>query len=69
MIVSEHPPLATPAENESWIEEHRKFTQVAPNRSFVLAQRSGHIVMSDRPDVVADAVEAAVEQVRRDHRP
>ncbi len=69
VIVSEHPPLATPEENQSWTEEHRKFSQAAPNRSFVLAQRSGHIVMSDRPDVVVDAVAAAVEQVRRDHHP
>lgn len=68
VIVSEHPPLATQAENTSWTEEHRKFAQAAPNRSFVLAQRSGHIVMTDRPDVVTDAVVLAVDQVRRSHR-
>ena len=69
VIVAEHPPLATSAENRLWIEAHREFAQAAPNRSFILAERSGHVVMNDRPDVVADAVVAAVEQVGRAHRP
>ena len=65
VIVSEHPPLASPAENQAWIDAHRAFAQAAPNRRYVLAEKSGHIIMADRPDVVIDTVTAAFEQARR----
>jgi pimeloyl-ACP methyl ester carboxylesterase len=65
VVVAEHPPLPTSAENNKWIEEHRKFAQAAPNRDFVLAQGSGHIVMNDRPDIVVNAVVRDVEKARQ----
>ncbi len=65
VIVSEHPPLATPAENALWTTDHRKFAEATANRSFTIAKNSGHLVMSDRPDLVSDAVVAAIEQVRQ----
>ena len=65
VIVSEHPPLATPAENAAWIQDHVDFANEAANRSVTTAKGSGHIIMTDRPDLVSQAVVAAVEQVRQ----
>ena len=68
IIVSEHPPFATAAENSLWIKDHREFGQAAPNRSFEIAKGSGHLVMKDRPALVADAVVQAVLQARATRR-
>ena len=65
VIVSEHPPLATPMENAAWTQDHLDFAHAAANRSVMIAKGSGHIVMTDRPDLVSQAVTAAVEQVRQ----
>ena len=65
VIVSEHPPFLTPEENALWTQDHVDFAHAAANRSVEIAEGSGHIVMSDRPDVVSQAVVAAVEQVRQ----
>ena len=65
VIVSEHPPFGTPAENAAWIQDHVDFAQATANRTVVTATGSGHIIMADRPDLVSQAVVAAVEQVRQ----
>ena len=65
VIVSEHPPFGTPAENATWVQDHVDFAHAAPDRTLVIAKGSGHIIMSDRPDLVSQAVVAAVEQVRQ----
>lgn len=65
VIVSEHPPLLTQAENALWTHDHVEFAHGAANRSVVIAKGSGHIVMTDRPDLVSQAVIAAVDQVRQ----
>ncbi|MGI4945980.1 MAG: alpha/beta fold hydrolase [Janthinobacterium lividum] len=65
VIVSEHPPFMTPAENAAWTQDHVDFAHAAANRSVEIAEGSGHIVMNDRPDLVSQAVVAAVEQVRQ----
>ena len=65
VLVSEHPPFATPAENAAWIQDHVDFAHAAANRTVMIAKGSGHIVMTDRPDLVSQAVVAAVEQVRQ----
>ena len=65
VIVSEHPPFPTPADDALWTQDHVDFTHAAANRTMMIAKGSGHIVMSDRPDVVSQAVIAAVEQVRQ----
>ena len=65
LIVSEHPPFGTAAENATWIQDHVEFAHAAANRTVTIAKGSGHIIMSDRPDLVAQAVVAAVEQVRQ----
>ncbi|MGI4983133.1 MAG: alpha/beta fold hydrolase [Janthinobacterium lividum] len=68
VIVSEHPPFATPAENAAWIQDHVDFAHAAANRSVVIAKESGHLIMVDRPNLVSQAVVAAVEQVRQTAR-
>ena len=65
VVVSEHPPFGTPAENAAWIEDHVDFAHATANRTVVTATGSGHIIMADRPDLVSQAVVAAVEQVRQ----
>ena len=65
VIVSEHPPLATPAENALWIKDHANFASAAANRNFIVAKNSGHFVMTDRPDLVSQAVVTAINQVRQ----
>ena len=65
VIVSERPPFATPAEDAAWIQDHVDFAHAAANRTVVTATGSGHIIMTDRPDLVSQAVVAAVEQVRQ----
>ena len=65
VIVSEHPPFATPDQQALWTADHVRFAHAAANRTVLIAARSGHIVMTDRPDIVAHAVIEAVERVRR----
>ena len=65
VIVSEHPPFPTPAENTAWIQDHVDFAHAASDRTVEIAKGSGHIIMTDRPGVVSQAVVAAVEQVRQ----
>ena len=64
VIISEHPPFPDPTDDALWTQDHLQFARTASNRSAVIAKGSGHIIMADRPDVVLQAVVAAVEQVR-----
>ncbi|MGI4977757.1 MAG: alpha/beta fold hydrolase [Janthinobacterium lividum] len=64
-IVSEHLPFQTPAENAAWTQDHVDFAHAAADRSVVVAQGSGHIVMADRPDLVSQAVVEAVGKARQ----
>ncbi len=68
VIVSEHPPFVTPAENAAWTRDHVDFAHAAANRAVVIAKGSGHIIMTDRPDLVSQAVVAAIEQARQTAR-
>jgi hypothetical protein len=43
---------------------HRSFVEASPAREAVLAKRSRHNVMRDRPDVVIDAIVRIVQRVR-----
>ena len=64
-IVSEHPPFATPEEDAAWTQDHVDFARAGADRSVVVAEGSGHIVMADRPDLVSQAVVEAVGKVRQ----
>ena len=68
VIVSDHPPFASPAEDAAWKQAHVEFAHAATNRMVVLAEGSGQIVMADRPDLLAHTVVAAIEQVRQTAR-
>lgn len=56
VIVSEHPPLATPQQNAHWIQSHEAFAHAASNRSVIIAKGSSHLIVIDRPDLVSQAV-------------
>lgn len=64
VIISEHPPFATPDLQALWTKDHIDFAHEAVNRSVSIAKDSGHLIMIDRPDLVSEAVIAAIEQAR-----
>jgi len=43
-------------EDQAWRAAHEAIAAAAPNRRFVVAENSGHIVAEDRPDAIIDAV-------------
>ena len=53
----------TLAENTARTQDHVDFAHSATNRTVVIAKGSGHIIMTDRPDLASQAMVAAVEQV------
>jgi len=42
----------------------QKLDRVQPGREMVIAEKSGHFVIVDRPDVVTDAISQVVQSVR-----
>ena len=64
LIVSEHSPLATAAENSACMEEHSRFANETSNRTFVISKNSGHLVMTHRPDLVTYAVVTTAKAAR-----
>ena len=63
-IVSSQTPFATPADAALWKQAQQQFVSDAPNRRLVVAQHSSHDIPIDRPDVVINAIEDMVNQVR-----
>ena len=51
---------ASPAE----LEEHAKLAQLSSSGRHLVAERSGHWIPFDRPDIVIEAVRSVVDQVR-----
>lgn len=63
-IVAERPYVDAPEDVRALQRVHRDFVAGSPQREAVLADGSGHHVMSDRPDVVLDAIARIVTRVR-----
>ncbi|MEZ0094907.1 alpha/beta fold hydrolase [Streptacidiphilus sp. EB129] len=64
VIVSSQTPFPTPDDAQLWRQAQQEFAGAAPNRNLVVAQHSSHDIPVDRPDVVINAVQAMVNQVR-----
>jgi len=63
-IVAERTWVETPGEIEAMRQAHRDFVAASPHRRAVFAERSGHHVMRDRPEVVLEAIGEVVALVR-----
>ncbi|HEX4458506.1 MAG TPA: alpha/beta hydrolase [Polyangia bacterium] len=63
-IVSERTSFDRADEVAAWREAHARFAAASPARTALTASGSGHDVMRDRPQLVLDAVQRMVEQVR-----
>lgn len=56
VIVAENPPLPDPADAQAWRDAHALFASKAPNRPLIVADKSSHDVVTDRPDVILKAI-------------
>jgi pimeloyl-ACP methyl ester carboxylesterase len=63
-IVAEHSWGDTEEENAGMRRAHEAFVAASPARELVVAARSGHYVMRDRPDAVLDAIMRMVRIAR-----
>ncbi|MEU1626074.1 alpha/beta hydrolase [Streptomyces sp. NPDC020096] len=63
-IVSSQTPFTTTSDAQLWRQAQQEFVSAAPNRRLVVAQHSSHDIPIDRPDVVINAVQETVKQVR-----
>jgi pimeloyl-ACP methyl ester carboxylesterase len=57
--------LPTDAWNDAFDAGRKSIVTGFPNRHLVVAERSGHMISDERPDVVLSAVQAMVDEVRR----
>ncbi len=57
--------LPTDAWNDAFDAGRKSIVTGFPNRHLVVAERSGHMISDDRPDVVLSTVQAMVDEVRR----
>ena len=57
--------LPTDALNDAFDGGRKSIVTGFPNRHLVVAQRSGHMISDDRPDVVLSTVQAMVDEVRQ----
>jgi pimeloyl-ACP methyl ester carboxylesterase len=57
--------LPTDAFNDAFDAGRKSIVTGFPNRHLVVAERSGHMISEDRPDVVLSTVQAMVDEVRR----
>jgi pimeloyl-ACP methyl ester carboxylesterase len=58
----------TPELLQFWTERHREFLKRTPHGRLVLAEKSGHYIQADEPEVVIRAVEEVVRIARRKAR-
>jgi pimeloyl-ACP methyl ester carboxylesterase len=47
------------------MDRHREFLRTVPDGKLVLAEKSGHYVQNDEPELVVREVKQVVEGVRR----
>ena len=63
VILSQDTPFNDPIEVQLWKQAHIDFA-AASNRTLVVANRSSHDVVQDRPDVILDAVDRMVNMFK-----
>lgn len=62
-IVSAKTPFPTPQDAQAWRDAQQKFADAAPNRNLVVADHSSHMVPTDHPDVIINAVQDMLQQL------
>jgi pimeloyl-ACP methyl ester carboxylesterase len=50
--------------NQIWVELQEELAQLSSNSSHIITEESGHFIQHDQPDLVVDAIEQVVQQVR-----
>jgi formylglycine-generating enzyme required for sulfatase activity/pimeloyl-ACP methyl ester carboxylesterase len=50
--------------NQIWVELQAELAQLSSNSTHIMAETSGHFIQHDQPDLVIDAIEDVVQQVR-----
>lgn len=55
----------TPELLQFWMDRHREFLRQVPDGKLVLAEKSGHYVQQDEPELVVQAIKQVCERVRR----
>lgn len=64
-----NPPGWTPQQidkrSQAWLEMQTDFARRSKNGKLIIAQKSGHYIQTDEPELVIDAIKQAVEQARR----
>jgi len=66
VIVSERTPFppSMTFETALWLQAHKDFAAKAPNRTLILAKDSSHDIAHDRPELILEATEKLVDQLR-----
>jgi pimeloyl-ACP methyl ester carboxylesterase len=47
-----------------WLDEMKKLATEASQGTYIVAEKSGHNIQLEQPDVIIDAIRTVVEQVR-----
>jgi pimeloyl-ACP methyl ester carboxylesterase len=66
VIVSERTPFppSMTFETALWLQAHKDFAGKAPNRTLILAKDSSHDIAHDRPELIIEATEHLIDQLR-----
>lgn len=67
VISAGNPWWPTEEKNKIWRASHESIVAGHPNRSLVVAEGSGHVVMADRPDIVLSAIQDMVVKIQKSH--
>jgi hypothetical protein len=59
------PWLPTPQENRAYREGHERLVARAANGALVVAERSGHNIPGERPDLAVSVLEGLVGKIRQ----
>jgi len=54
----------TPQLLQFWMEKHRQFLRGLPKSKFVLAEKSGHFIQRDQPELVVEAIKDVINLKR-----
>jgi pimeloyl-ACP methyl ester carboxylesterase len=48
-----------------WLEAQQRLATLSSNGRLIVAEKSGHMIQFDQPQIVVDAIEAILDEARR----